>query len=71
MPLRDVAGDVHRMLGVLERHEPRLAKTVLLCWIGGLSPRRAAETLGVPATLAAHDLQVARQLLRYGEASRA
>ena len=61
---RDAAGDVHRMLSALEQHEPRLAKTVLLCWIGGLSPRAAAETLGVPATLAAHDLQVAKLLLR-------
>jgi len=61
----DELAEVHRMLAGLERHHPRIAKIVLLCWIGGLSPRSAAATLGVPEAMVEGDLRHARSLLRH------
>lgn len=56
--------DLHRALLRLHMHDPRLAKTVLLRWIGGLSPHEAAAALGVDLATVQHDLRVAARLLR-------
>ena len=57
-------GQVGRMLTQLQRHQARLAQTVVLCWIGGLSTREAAATLGVSPLLVEHDLALVHELLQ-------
>ena len=66
-PVDDVAA-VNAMLAHVDRHDPMLAKVVLLRWIGGLSLPVVAATLGVPVAAVERDLQLARALLR-GEAT--
>lgn len=53
-----------RMLALLERQEPRLAKVALLCWIGGLSAQRAADVLAMPVAQVERDSEAARVLLQ-------
>jgi DNA-directed RNA polymerase specialized sigma24 family protein len=61
-PVDDVTA-VNAMLAHIGRHDQRLAKVVLLRWIGGLSLPVVAATLGVPVATVERDLQLARALL--------
>lgn len=63
-PPADEMGQIHRMLMHLERQQPRLAKLVLLCWIGGMSSQMAAATLGLAVETVERDLHFAHSLLR-------
>jgi DNA-directed RNA polymerase specialized sigma24 family protein len=66
-PVDDVAA-VNAMLAHIGRHDQRLARVVMLRWIGGLSLPVVAATLGVPVATVEQDLQLARALL-HGEAA--
>jgi len=55
---------VHLLLARLERHDPVLAKVVLLRWIGGLSVAQTADALETPVERVQHDLLRAQKLLR-------
>ncbi|MCA8966944.1 MAG: hypothetical protein H6838_14110 [Planctomycetes bacterium] len=53
-------------LETLDRHDPTVAKTALLSWIGGLSAVEIAAVLNVEAARVERDLQMARDVLRAG-----
>ena len=63
-PAVDEIPAIQQMLSVLHRHDPRLAKTALLRWIGGISSSAIASALGVTRDIVEHDLQLAKLLLR-------
>ncbi|MBX3461704.1 MAG: hypothetical protein KF830_00915 [Planctomycetes bacterium] len=59
--------EVGWLLARLVERQPRLAKVVVLCRIGGLDAEHAAGVLGVSSALVERDLAVASELLAGAE----
>lgn len=60
----DEIHEFHHLLSTLNKLDPKLAKTAMLRWIGGLSKPAIAATLGTTVGAVEHDLQLAKFLLR-------